>query len=142
MNPYGHPLSHPDALPISEVAYETSASDRVNPPVGSGQLRFLSTLWHWAFRILVLRLSSLWLLTLRLSNVRVWGVRAAMLCLMECCWLSWVLGLWPIPGLRRFDREASAPWPSPTCRSRECWTLGRSAARQVGKECASTGKLR
>src|SRR3546814_9126777 len=79
MNPYGHPLSHPDALPISEVAYETSASDRGNPPVGAGRLRFLSTLWPWAFRILVLRLSSLWLLTLRLSNVRVWGVRAAML---------------------------------------------------------------
>src|SRR3546814_19123127 len=97
-------------LKFAEVAYETSASDRGNPPVGAGRLRFLSTLWHWAFRILVLRLSSLWLLTLRLSNVRVWGVRAAMLCLMECFWLSWVLVLWPIPGLRRFDRDAFAPW--------------------------------
>src|SRR3546814_14439244 len=70
-------------LKFAEVAYETSASDRGNPPVGAGRLRFLSTLWHWAFRILVLRLSSLWFLTLRLSNVRVWGVRAAMLCLMR-----------------------------------------------------------
>src|SRR3546814_5334003 len=49
-------------LKFAEVAYETSASDRGNPPVGAGRLRFLSTLWHWAFRILVLRLSSLWLL--------------------------------------------------------------------------------
>src|SRR3546814_20676210 len=57
-------------LKFAEVAYDTSASDRGNPPVGAGRLRFLSTLWPWAFRILVLRLSSLGLLTLRLSHVR------------------------------------------------------------------------
>src|SRR3546814_20607783 len=53
---------------------------------------------------------------------------------MECFWLSWVLVLWPIPGLRRFDRDASAPWPSPTCRSRECWTSGQARRWPCGPE--------
>src|SRR3546814_20483984 len=83
-------------LKFAEVAYETSASDRGNPPVGADRLRFLSTVWHWTFRILVLRLSSLWLPTLRLSNVLVWGVRATMLGLMHVFWLLWVLVLWPM----------------------------------------------
>src|SRR3546814_17938822 len=53
---------------------------------------------------------------------------------MECFWLSWVLVLWPIPGLRRFDRDASASWPSPTCRSRECWTSGQARRWPCGPE--------